>query len=313
MTSAEPLVLVLTTVVVLWFVGARLNKVNSLASNLHTPRSRGTEITPYLHVLGLNEHQCNELKAIVQHNEELALKKFIAYYQPGIEELDRYIDHLRKRFLENLGKPLANASDIEKIAAANRLLLNDQPEPYDFTVLSKSEIRILLEFGSRNKGYAVTKEFIQNFGDAQFLENFNAYKQLMHNQDRTLYIPKKDSSRPLLDMLANNGVVLKGRKIALKDRLRVLPLKQLNDMARELKIRKTFQSHDHAVETLATAPGSAILLAMVYSVDDLFYLAPNAVDVAAIEHELNVWSAYAKLIAWPGKHAAPNLALSQSL
>jgi hypothetical protein len=312
MTTAEPLILVLTFLTLLWFVGTQLNKVNSTSGNRRQTKSQGTEITPYLHVLGLKEYQCNELKAIVSHSDELALKKFIAYYRPGFVELDIFIDELRKRFLDNLGKPLTKASEIEKIAAANRLLLNNQPEPYDFTVLSKSEVRVLLEFGA-DKGHAVNEEFIRRFGDAQFLENFYAYKQLLRTQDRMLYIPKKDSNRPLLDMLANHGVVLKGRKIELKDRLRILPLKQLNDMAKELKLRKTFQSHDHAVQSLAMAPGSAILLAMVYSIDDLFYLAPKAVDVEAIERELNIWSSYAKLIVWPGKQSAPNLALRQSL
>jgi hypothetical protein len=312
MTTAEPLILVLIFLTLLWFVGAQLSKVNSRFSNRRRAKSQGTEITPYLHVLGLKEYQCNELKAIVNHSDELALKKFIAYYRPGIVELDIYIDELRKRFLHNLGKSLATASDIEKIAAANRIITNDQPEPYDFTVLSKSEVRVLLEFGA-DKGRAVNEEFVQHFGDAQFLENFNTYKQLLRNQDRTLYIPKKDTNRPLLDMLANHGVVAKGRKIELEDRLRILPLKQLNDMARELKIRKTFQSHDHAVQTLAKTPGSAILLAMIYSIDDLYYLDPKTVDIDAIESELNVWSSYAKLIAWPAKQTASDMVISQSL
>lgn len=312
MTAAEPLILVLTFLILLWFVGVQLNRVNSPPSHGRQSKSLGTEITPYLHVSGLKEYQCNELKAIVNHGDELALKKFSAYYHPVFVELDTYIDELRQRFLQNLGKPLTTASDIEKIAATNRLLLKDQPEPYNFSVLSKSEIRLLLEFGT-DKCRAVNQEFIQHFGDAQFLENFNAYKQLLRNQDRTLYIPKKDNNRPLLDMLAGHGIVLKGRKIELKDRLRILPLKQLNDMSRELKLRKTFQSHDHAVQSLAMAPGSAILLAMIYSIDDLFYLDPKSVGVEAIERELNIWNCYAKLIVWPGKQTAPNLALSQSL
>jgi hypothetical protein len=312
MITAEPLFLVLSFLALLWFVGAQLNKVNSPSRIRRRTNAHGTEITPYLHALGLKEYQCNELKAIVSHSDELALKKFIAYYRPGFVELDTYIEALRNRFLENLGKPLAKASDIEKIAAANRLLLNDQPDPYDFTVLSKSEVRVLLEFGA-HKGVAVNEEFVQHFGDAQYLENFNAYKQLLRNQGCTLCVPRNDANRSLLDMLASHGVVLKGRRIELKDRLRILSLKQLNDMARELKIRKTFQSHDHAIQTLATAPGSAILLAMIYAIDDLFYLDPNAVDVEAIERELEVWSAYAKLIAWPGKQTAPDLALTQSL
>ncbi|KPJ94978.1 MAG: hypothetical protein AMJ53_03975 [Gammaproteobacteria bacterium SG8_11] len=312
MTAAEPLFLVLTFLTLLWFVGAWLSKINALPPDNSRINSYGTEILSYLHVSGLKEYQCSELKAIVSHNDELALHKFIAYYRPGIIELDKYIDALRRRFLENLGKTVTTATDIEKIAAANRILLNDQPQPYDFSILSKSEIRILLEFGA-GKGQAVNDEFVEKFGDAQFLENFNAYKQLLRGHNRTLYIPKKDPNRNLVDLLAEHGVIKRGRKIELQDRLRILPLKQLNDMARELKIRKTFQSHEHAVQTLATVPGSAILLAMSYAIDDLFYLDPNALDVEAIERDLAIWSAYAKLITWPGKQAAPKMALTQSL
>lgn len=312
MTSAEPLLLVLSVLAILWIVGAQLNKSHPLPAHRPQPKAHGKEITPYLHVTGLQDFQCDELKAIVSHCDELALKKFIAYYRPGIVELDHYIDILHKRFLDNLAKPPANASDIEKIAAANRVLLSDQPDPYDFIILSKPEVRLLVEYGQQ-KGRVVDEEFVQRFGDANFVENFAAYKQLLRSRERTLYIPKKDSQRPLLDQLASRGVVLKGRKIELQDRLRILPLSQLNDMARELKLRKTFQSHEHAVQSLAKAPGSAILLAMIYSIDDLFYLRPKAVDMDAVERELNIWEAYAKLILWPAKQLAPNLAVSQSL
>jgi hypothetical protein len=312
MTSAEPLFLVLIVLAILRIVGAQLNKIHSTPAHQRHIKIQGMEIYPYLHVIGLQEFQCHELKAILSHYDELALNKFIAYYRPEFVELDHYIERLHKRYLENLGKPPASASDLEKIAAANRILVNDQPEPYDFSLLSKSELRLLLDFAG-HKDRAVNQDFVQRFGDIQFLENFSTYKQLLRHQDCTLYIPKNDDQRPLLDMLAKHGVVLKGRKIELKDRLRILPLKQLNDMARELKIRKMFQSHEHAVQSLAKAPGSAILLAMIYSIDDLFYLNPKAVDVEAIDRELNVWAAYAKLVAWPAKRSAPNLAVSQSL
>jgi hypothetical protein len=64
---------------------------------------------------------------------------------------------------------------------------------------------------------------------------------------------------------------------------------------------------------LAKTPGSAILLAMIYSIDDLYYLDPKTVDIDAIESELNVWSSYAKLIAWPAKQTASDMVISQSL
>ena len=310
MSSTEPLLLVLAVLALLWFVGAQLNKLNATTGS--QPTARGEQITPYLHVTGLQDYQLEELKAIVQHGDESTLTKFIAYYRPALLELDSYIQQLRMRFLDNLGKPPESATDIEKIAAANRLLLNDSPEPYDFNQLSKSEVRILLEHGE-HKGRHVNDEFVQRFGDAQFVENFSAYKQLLRNQPYTLYVPKRDPNRPLLDLLAKTGVVSKGRRVQLQDRLRIMPLAQLNDMARELKIGKIFQSHEHAVEALAKVPGSAILLAMVHSIDDLFFLDPNAINVAAIEHELSVWSVFAKLISRPAKQASPNPVLRRSV
>lgn len=312
MTKTEPLLLVLAVLILLWFIGLRLNKIKLPANNNKQVGQRGIEILPFLHVLGLQDYQCSELKAIAEHGDEPALRKFITYYRPGFVELDQYIAILHNRYLKNLSKSLAEASEIEKIAAANRTLINDSPEPYDFNLLSKAELRLLYEF-SGEKNRILNSQLVQNFGDTHFIENFESYRQLLRERIYTLYIPKKNSRRPLLDLLANSGVVLKGRRIELKDRLGILSLEQLNDMAKELKINKVFQSHKNAVEILSQVPGSAILLAMLYSIDDLFYLDPAAIDVDSVERGLNLWFSYAKLISWAVKQTTPNIAMSQGL
>ena len=313
MTNAEPLILVLTVLALLWFFGWWLNKIQSLPNNNRYSNPRGEEITPYLHVLGLNESQRNELKAIINDGEQATLAKFIAYYRPGFDELDKYIGTLRKRYLEILDKPIAKATEIQKIAAICRIALDGQPQPFNFGMLSKDELRSLYEYNPQIDR-RLNKEFIKKFGDIQFMENFNVYKQLISEKSgSTLYVSKTDSCRLLLEMLANNGVVLRGRRIELNDRLRVLKLEQLNNMAKELKIRKTFQSIEIAVQTLAQVPGSAILLAMIYSIDDLFFLDPNAIDVKSIELELSICSCYAKLIFSAIRQPTPNILLRQSL
>ena len=312
MEGVASLLLVLITITVLWIVGRQLAKIPARENSTGKPRSRGIEIQPFLYATGLKDYQANELRAIIDYGDELALSKFIAYYHPGFVELDQYLLRLRQRFSENLGKPLILASEIEKIAATNRTLFNDQPEPFDFTILTKSEFRLLLEFTS-DQGRFINQEFMQQFGDTRFLEHFNEFKQLWHINSRTQYIPKNDAHRPLLDMLSANGTVLRGRKIDLQQRLSVLRLDQLNEMARELKLRQSFESLDKATQALSQIPGSAILLAMIYSIDDLFFINSELINVRAIERELNVYAAYAKLICWAAKQATPNTALSRSL
>lgn len=274
--------------------------------------ARGKEITPFLHVLGLKDIQVQELKAIVQHGDENALTKFSAYYHPGFIELDYYIAVLRKRFLENLGKPVHNASEIEKIAATNRTLFNDQPSPFDLTVLDTAQLKNIYEFEGE-KGLFVNREFVRSFGDDKFLENYTNYKQLYRSYAYTFYAPKSDPRRPLLDMLADQQILLKGRKIDLHYRLSILQLDQLNQIAHELNLSDTFQNRKDAIQALAKIPGSAILLAMIYSIDDLFHIDPAAVNIKAIDSELNLWSSYSKLICWTVNQAAPNLIASHGL
>lgn len=312
MITSEPLFIVIAVLTVLWFVGWLLNKIQSKSSSYsgQSPHN-GVEISPYLHVMGLNESQCNELKAILEHGDNATLVKFIAYYRPRFIELDYYIDSLRKKYLQVLNKPVEKATEIEKIAAVNRVPLDNQPHDFDFDSLTKAELRTIYDF---NPGFdsALDEQFIKIFGDIDFLENFKVYTQLMKNSDGvTVFVTKKDPQRPVMEMLTANGVVRRGRRIELKDRLRILSLEQLNKMAKELKIQKIFQTHENAVNSLAQVPGSAILLAMIYSIDDLFFLHPYAVDIKAIQRELALWNSLAKLLTQKTRVPADKILLTQ--
>jgi len=314
MTTSAPLYVVLTVLILLWTAGWLLNRIQSKSSNSRENIPHGTKITPYLHVSGLNESQCNELKAILNHADSAILLKFIAYYQPHFLELDRYIGTLREKYLEILGKPLEKATEIEKIAAATRITLDNQPYSFDFGLLTRTELRTIYEYNPV-KQRSLNEKFVKDFGDTNFLENFNAYKQLLTSDaGNTVQVTKTEPHRALLETLANNGVVRRGRRIELKDRLRVLTLEQLNNMAKELKINKIYQSHENAVQGLAEIPGSAILLAMIYSIEDLFFLNPKTVDVKAIQQEINLWNCFVKLIAQiPRQQAQQRVPLTQRL
>jgi hypothetical protein len=295
MEGIAPLLLVIATITLLWLLGHFLTKEQASVATPVTKKTSGVEVSERLHAVGLSENQVNELKAIVSDGDQTTLSKFLAFYKPGLLEIDQYIASLRERYHDNLAKPAGEASEIERIAASNKLLLTDQPEPYDFKQLSKAEIRTLLEIHPKTNGI-LTREFFDQFGEEQFWENFETYGALYRDHPVTVFVPKKDELRPLLESLAQKGVVQQGRKIHLRDRLGVLELSQLNQMAQELKLERQFITRDEATQTLAEIPGSAILLAMVYTIDDLFLIRPDAVDVKAVRRALSVYESYAKLI-----------------
>lgn len=248
-----------------------------------------------MHIVGLDKNQENEFTAIFEHGDERAMTKFLAYFKPRLVEIDTYLEESRKQFINNLGKSLSNASEIEKIAAANRVLLSDQPAPYNFNLLTKSQIRTLLEINPQQRSL-LNHELIEKLGAEEFLENFESLEQLSRERAIVLHVPNNDNRRALLELLAKSGIVRRGRKIPLRERLSVLQLQQLNDMAKELKLEQTFKTREHATQTLSEIPGAAILLAMIYTIDDLFLIDPNILDTKAINKELSVYASYAKLL-----------------
>jgi len=97
--------------------------------------------------------------------------------------------------------------------------------------------------------------------------------------------------------MVKSGLVLQGRKIELHDRLLVLTINQLKDIAVELKISTDFKGKDDALEAIVKLLGSSVRLAMIYNMDDIFLVLSENFNVKEIEDEWSVYSTYAKLVA----------------
>ena len=290
-----PLIIVFASMALLWVVGRLLSRVETKTETVRASKVRGTEFAPGLHVAGLSDESINEMNALINAKDIGNLSVFLALKKPSLIELDEYIETLRQQFLEILKKPLGQASEIERIAATSQLNLAPPPPHFDFTQLNKTELRELVEYDAK-KRRLINHEFISKFGDNNFMENFTVYAELVKDIPVTLLIEEGDKYRKQIDVFVTTGVALRGRKIPLQDRLSVLKFSQLRDMAKELKLEQEFKRRADATQILAEIPGSAILLAMLVNIDDIFMIKPQAVDIDAINSEWSVVSTYAKLL-----------------
>lgn len=290
-----PLIIVFVTLSALWALGKLLSLTNTKTQTTRTRQARGTEFAPGLHVVGLSEDSIREMNALIDAKEVEKLSVFLALKKPSLIELDEYIDSLRHQFHQQLKKSVKHATEIEKISAVSQLNLSREPSAFSVAKLNKTELRELLEYDSQRRRM-INHEFISRFGEVNFIENFNIYVELVKGVPVTLLVGKDDKYRKHMEVFANTGVALQGRKIPLQDRLSVLKLNQLQEMAKELKLEQIFKDHTEATKNLAEIPGSAILLAMLVNIDDIFMLKPQAIDVETIQREWAMICAYAKLL-----------------
>lgn len=295
MFKIVPLLIVLVSLTVLWVLGKLFSRANRQSEEVLTTKLRGTNVYPHMHVVGLNEHGIQELKSLIEAKDIENLSIFIALKKPTFVELDNYIDTLRARFMTILNKPLKAATDIEKITATSTIDISNTPKGYDFSQISKSELRTLIEHDQKTRR-VINHEFISRFGEARFMETFNVYKQLSSEIPVTLLVAENEPNRRQLDIMVKTGLALQGRKIPLQDRLSVLKYTDLRNMAKELKLDKDFKRRADATAALAEIPGSAILLAMQVNIDDIFMIKPEPIDIEAVDNEWVVINSYAKLI-----------------
>ena len=278
----------------LWGFGRYLKASEPKVAVQREIKTRGTKIYPHMHIVGLNDHGIAELKVLIESKDLSHLPIFIALKKPSFIELDAYLDAQRDEFNKILDKPLAKATEIERITAASVIDISKAPDGYDFGLLTKAEHRALLEYDSKKRRF-INHEFITRFGETRFMENFNVFRELSVNAPETILVPEDDPKRKHLEGLVKTGVILRGRKIPLRDRLSVLKYTQLRNMAKELKLEKEFKRRGDATKALADVPGSAIQLAMLVNIDDIFMIKPEPVDIEAVENEWTIISSYAKL------------------
>ena len=297
MEQYTPIIIVLVTFAILWLIGKMISKA---ASRLETPkievkRPHGKEIVDGVHVGEISNTLLKELQEIISQQNEDELTYFFARYRPQFIELEEYLAELRSQFFSILGKPSNLVSESEKINAIADINFHTPPQHIDIQSLSKSELRLLIEKNPKTENL-INIDFIERFGGRQYMENFRVYTELANENTVTLHIPPDHQYRKHMDAFVEKGVASQGRKIPLNNRLGVLSFTQLKEIARELKIDNQFKTKSEATEALANMPGSAVHLAMIHDVDDIFYIKSESTDVKAIEQEWASLNAYAKLI-----------------
>lgn len=302
MMGSSPLVLVIVTMIMLWLLGkmltraeTRLSKVQTIHNRMQALKKTSLELFPGLHVGGLSKHQVDDLKKFLRKNDELELSLFLALYRPVFFEFEDLITNLRQQFSFLLGAPADEASEFDKISAANSLQLPDHPEAHRFKVLSSQELRLIVEKEMSVNG-VIDEAFVDKFGGLLFMENFIMYDHLCREEPAIFHIPESSELKHLYDTFVTNGVASRGRDIGLELRLHILSLEQLKTIAKEAKINKPIQTKLEGIQALKDVPSAAVLLATIYPTNELYLLHSEERDVKAVEQEWAVLNIYAKLL-----------------
>lgn len=295
MVENTPLLLIAASIVGFWLIGKILTRSYRRFQRQQVSRVSGTKVIEHFHISGIDSVKIEKLVELIRAKDETQIASFIAKERPKLEEIEDYLKRLREQFHNSFPVGFEFASDIDKAQAISKMHLVDQPKLFKFDTLSQQELRCLVEYDSGGKRH-LNHDFFEKFGEENFMENFRVFTQLSGELPTTMHIEKDHKFRTQLEALAKSSMVLRGRKIHLRDRLNVLDFKQLKDMAKELKIEGEYESRQHAADQLAEIPGSAVLLAMIYPVDDIFLIKSDPYDTHAVENEWSVMSNYSKLL-----------------
>jgi hypothetical protein len=302
MRDFNPLLLVALSLLILWLVGKALARASKRISNVQSLKRRAqilkktsVEIRPGLHVGGLDEKLTKELSTIIDKKDELKAAIFLAIHRPIFYEIEDFIDKLREQFTFLVGANVETASEFDKITAANNLQIPQHPQAFRFDKLNRSELRLLYETNPDTPPL-IDKAFIEKFGGLLFMENFIMYDHLCMQQPAIFHIPKDNELRRLYETFVKTGLALQGKEIPLAERLHVLNLEQLKDMAKEVKLDREFKTKKEAVAALAAVPSASVLLATIYPTTELFLLVNEERDVRRIEREWGALSLCARLL-----------------
>ncbi len=302
MLDLNPLYLVALSIVSLWLIGKGLARASKRISNVQSLRRRAQilkktsiEILPGLHVGGLDERLTNELSALISKKDELKTAIFLAIHRPIFYEIEDFIDKMREQYTFLVGVNADEASEFDKISAANSLQIPQHPQTYRFNKLNRSELRMLYEFDP-DTPHIIDRDLIEKFGGLLFLENFIMYDHLCLEVPAIFHIPKDNELRRLFETFTKTGLALYGKDIPLQDRLYVLNMEQLQDLAKEVNIEREFKTKAEATAALAEIPSSSVLLSTIYPASELFLLIDEPRDVKKVEREWGVLSLYAKLL-----------------
>lgn len=295
MVENTPLLLIAASIVGFWLIGKILTRSYRQYYRQQTNRSSGTKVIDHFHVSNMENLKIEAMVELIRGKQETELAAFLAKERPRLEEIEDFLKSLREQFHSSFPAGYEFANDNDKAQAVSKMHLVDQPKLFKFDILSQHDLRNLIEYDTVGKRW-LSHDFFEKFGETGFMENFRVFSKLSGELPHTLHAAKDHADREQLEALAKSSMVLRGRKIHLRDRLNVLNFEQLKEMAKELKIEHDYQSRQEAADQLAEIPGSAVLLAMIYPVDDIFLIKSANYDTQAVEKEWGVYQAYAKLL-----------------
>ncbi len=247
------------------------------------PRRRGRPLSKGLSVAGLDERGVEQMRNLIREADTETLATFLAFNRPGVIELDAYIAQRRDE---------AKSAETDPPAPAN--IFSD--------ALNPAEWEHVLNFPAKTQR-RITRQFMSRFGGHEFRVPFQVYTG--REKQVALHISPSDKNRAAFETLAESGTARRGRHIPLPQRLTILKMSQLRQMAKDLHIDRKFKRKTEATELLATVPGAAVLLSMQYVVDDLFLLNPIEEDPQHIQQEWDYLIAYAKLLCANPSHLNP--------
>lgn len=308
MDDSNPLFYVALAYLVLWVIAKLLAKKplseqtrefrSSNRGGVKLDGQRLIKFSTGMRVSGLDTAGINDLKTLIENKEEYNLANFIAIQRPNFAELEEYFNILRERFLGLLEKDIYDSTEIEKISAANRVLLTDHPRHINIKSLNSPQLRNLYAYNPE-ENHSIDHEFIKRFGGKGFMKRFAKYIRLRRDHSITVLVTKDDSHRADYEELLGSGLIQQGRKITLKDRLTVLKFGQLIDIASDLKVNSDFKTVDEAAKYLADTPGAATALSMTCAIDDIFHINASPFDEPQIEMEWAAIKAYSNVLCNP--------------
>lgn len=296
MENTAPLLIVAGTILTLLGIQRLLEtlaQAQKAAENPPAAPSRGKPLWKDVSVAGLDERGVEILRNHIRDGNLDMVCAFIAFNRPSIDVLDQYLASAREQFQHTLGQPLASAEEAQLRAAAASFQFPLPPQGMRLDDLDEKERELLLCFDPK-KERLITRELMARFGGHAFPSFFKLYRQYAHEE--TLHIPPFNEDRKEFETLADSGIAAKGRQIPLPQRLLVLKMSELRQMAKDLNITQKFTRKADAADTLAKVPGAAVLLSMQYVIDDLFMLKPLDLDPMAVDAEWSFITAYAKLL-----------------
>lgn len=299
MSSPAPLLIIVGTIVILILIQQLLSRSGMDATAAVSDNGKSgsrissSQLFSGLTVNGLNAQEINRLQELIIAGNLPELAIFLVFHKASVPELDRFLEQVRHKLLAIRSQGSGGINQTTLKTLLDPSILPKPPAGIRFDVLNDDDHLHVLSFEPKSPRI-ITRDFMLRFGAHTFQRHFLLYSQ--YKKPVLLNIPDDDPKRPMFEKLAESGITEKGSKIGFSQRLTLLSLKQLKQMAKDLNLNLPLSNKAEAIKSLANIPGSRVLFSLQYAVDDLFYLMPTSENSEQVLHEWGFLNAYAKLL-----------------